>query len=53
MLRAYRKVFMAGPEDAARLAPLTLEEKLPLVMLAATLVFVGFFPNLILQYLAF
>lgn len=53
MLRAYRRVFMAGPEDVARLSPLTLEEKLPLVMLAATLVVTGFFPNLILQYLAF
>jgi NADH-quinone oxidoreductase subunit M len=53
MLRAYRRVFMAGPEDVARLSPLTLEEKLPLVMLAATLVVIGFFPNLILQYLAF
>lgn len=53
MLRAYRQIFMAGPEHAARLEPLTTDEKLPLVILATTLAVVGFFPNIILQYLPF
>jgi NADH-quinone oxidoreductase subunit M len=52
MLRAYRSAFMGEPWAAGlRLAPLTTDEKLPLAVLAATLVLVGIFPNLILQYL--
>ena len=51
MLRAYRTAFMGGPEDLDRLAPLSADERLPLAVLATTLVLVGFFPNLILQYL--
>ena len=51
MLRAYRQTFMGGPDDVDRLAPLTLDEKLPLVVLTTTLVLVGFFPQIILQYL--
>ena len=51
MLRAYRRIFMgpAAPGDALR--ALDMEERLPLVILAATLVLTGFFPNLLLQYL--
>jgi hypothetical protein len=35
------------------MAPLTSDEKLPLVLLATVLVLVGFFPKLILQYLPY
>ena len=51
MLRAYRRAFMGEPWADLRLAPLTTDEKLPFLILAATLVLVGLIPNLILQYL--
>ncbi|QQL44272.1 complex I subunit 4 family protein [Sulfuriroseicoccus oceanibius] len=53
MLRSYRSIFM-GEEPKGGLevdGRLTLDEKLPLGMLAAALLVVGFFPNIILQYL--
>ena len=53
MLRAYARVFMAGPTTPVPMAPLTSDEKLPLVLLATVLVLVGFFPKLILQYLPY
>ena len=51
LLRAYRTAFMGDPWADLRPAPLAADEKLPLLILATTLVLVGLFPNLILQYL--
>ncbi len=53
MLRAYRTAFMGDPDASRRHDVLTTEEKLPLAALAGALVVVGFFPNLLLQYLPF
>jgi NADH-quinone oxidoreductase subunit M len=51
MLRAYRNVFMgpAGELPTQDPAPLTLGEKVPLLLLLVTLLVVGFVPNLLLN----
>lgn len=54
MLRAYRSIFMGDEPRGGITAgePLDFEEKLPFIILAVALVVVGFFPRILLQYLA-
>jgi NADH-quinone oxidoreductase subunit M len=51
MLRAYRKVFLGPPGElpAEDPAPLDFRQKLPLFLLVAALLVVGFYPNLLLN----
>lgn len=49
-LRAFRAIFMGEPSADAKTVPdLTLREAFPAILLAAALLLVGFFPNLILH----
>jgi len=52
MLRAFRSIFMGpSPKNDLHTSQFQIDEKLPMGMLATALLIVGFFPNILLQYL--
>lgn len=53
MLRAYRRIFQGESVSATESAPdLSFADRIPAILLAATLLAVGFFPNLLLSLLS-